>query len=64
MPEAQEHHKALYPVMNAIFDEGSPAGIKEAMAHLNLCHNTVRLPLTPVSESLALQLRTMANALK
>jgi 4-hydroxy-tetrahydrodipicolinate synthase len=63
MAEAQEHHKALYSIMNAIFEEGSPAGIKEVMAHLNLCHKTVRPPLTPVSDSLTQQLKKMANTL-
>jgi 4-hydroxy-tetrahydrodipicolinate synthase len=61
--EAQAHHKSLYSIMNAIFDEGSPAGIKEVMAHLNLCHKTVRPPLTPVSTLLATQLKNMANTL-
>lgn len=63
MIEAQEHHKALYSMMNAIFDEGSPAGIKEVMAHLNLCHKTVRPPLTQVSDALAQRLKNMADAL-
>jgi len=63
MAEAQEHHKALYSIMNAIFDEGSPAGIKEVMEHLNLCSKTVRPPLTPVSDSLANLLKRMASTL-
>jgi 4-hydroxy-tetrahydrodipicolinate synthase len=63
MAEAQKHHKALYSMMNAIFDEGSPAGIKEVMEHLNLCSKTVRPPLTPVSDSLANLLKRMASTL-
>lgn len=63
MAEAQEQHKALYSIMNAIFDEGSPAGIKEVMEHLNLCSKTVRPPLTPVSDSLANLLKRMASTL-
>jgi len=63
MAEAQKQHKALYSMMNAIFDEGSPAGIKEVMEHLNLCSKTVRPPLTPVSDSLANLLKRMASTL-
>ena len=63
MAEAQEYHKALYPIMNAIFDEGSPAGIKEVMAHLNLCNKTVRPPLTPVSDPLKQILQNLSNTL-
>lgn len=61
---AQSEHQALYAIMNAIFDEGSPAGIKVAMEHLGLCGSTVRMPLTQVSSGLANQLKAFTDALR
>jgi 4-hydroxy-tetrahydrodipicolinate synthase len=61
---AKTEHQALYSIMNAIFDEGSPAGIKVAMEHLGLCGSTVRLPLTQVSTGLAHHLKALTDALR
>jgi len=38
-------------VIDLLFLEGSPAGVKSFMSILGLCNNTVRLPLTTVSKS-------------
>jgi 4-hydroxy-tetrahydrodipicolinate synthase len=40
-----------------LFAEGNPAGVKEVLAHLDICENYLRLPLVPVSEKLSDKIR-------
>jgi 4-hydroxy-tetrahydrodipicolinate synthase len=47
---ARENNNKLLGINPHLFVEGNPSGIKEALQHLNLCKNHVRLPLTNVSE--------------
>jgi 4-hydroxy-tetrahydrodipicolinate synthase len=49
--KARQIHYRLFELINLMFVEGSPAGIKALMSILNLCNNNVRLPLCEVSES-------------
>ncbi|MDE7150225.1 MAG: 4-hydroxy-tetrahydrodipicolinate synthase, partial [Bacteroidales bacterium] len=42
------HFKAL-PLIRLFFEEGNPAGIKAALAHIGLCENALRLPLVEAS---------------
>jgi 4-hydroxy-tetrahydrodipicolinate synthase len=46
---AQKLNNKYLSMMNALFVEISPAPVKYIMSKLNLCKNTVRLPLIPVS---------------
>ena len=39
-------------VIGYIFEENNPAGIKAVFEALNLCQDTVRLPLVPASDKL------------
>lgn len=39
-------------LIQLIFKENNPAGIKAALHHLEICQNELRLPLTPASDSL------------
>jgi len=55
--EAQKLHYEMLELIQMIFAEGSPAGIKAALNHLQICEQTVRLPLTPVSEALSDRIR-------
>ena len=41
------------PFINALFSEVNPIPAKAAMAKLGWCENTLRLPLTPMSETKA-----------
>jgi len=41
----------LLPGIDLLFAEGNPAGVKEVLKEMNICDNTLRLPLVPVSES-------------
>ena len=59
--KSKEAYKIHYSLMNAIdliFEENNPAGIKTLMAKLNLCNNTVRLPLVEASIKLQEKINT------
>ncbi len=47
--EARSVHYSLLEIIDQLFIEGSPAGVKAALNILNICENQVRLPLTTVS---------------
>ena len=50
--EAYEIHYKMMDIINYIFEENNPAGIKEVLSQLNICSNTVRLPLVAATENL------------
>jgi len=43
-------HYGLLEIMDALFEDGSPAGIKAALEIMGLCTNILRLPLVPVGQ--------------
>lgn len=47
--EARKLHYQMLGLMNALFADGSPGGIKAALEILGLCGNILRLPLVPVN---------------
>lgn len=49
---ANPYHLSLVEFTRLAFAEGNPAGIKVALKHLNICGDTVRLPLIKASSSL------------
>ncbi|MFB9057889.1 4-hydroxy-tetrahydrodipicolinate synthase [Mariniflexile ostreae] len=49
---AYEIHFKLMDVIGYIFEENNPAGIKAVFKALNMCEDTVKLPLVPASEEL------------
>ncbi|WGF92587.1 4-hydroxy-tetrahydrodipicolinate synthase [Aequorivita marisscotiae] len=50
--EAYEIHYKIAPAIDYIFAEGNPAGIKAVFKKLDICGDTVRLPLVGVSDGL------------
>jgi 4-hydroxy-tetrahydrodipicolinate synthase len=40
-------------IIDMIFEQGNPAGIKQVFQSLGIANNTVRLPLVKVDDSLA-----------
>ena len=42
----------LMPIINLIFEENNPAGIKAVFKKMGYCEDTVRLPLVPATEAL------------
>lgn len=60
--EAYKIHYRLAPMIDMIFAEGNPAGIKSVFQHLNLCENTVRLPLVSASDKLTKEIGDFIKA--
>ncbi len=54
-------HYRLLPLMNAIFEEGNPTGIKALMETEGLINNVLRLPLVKASKQLTNKLTTLYN---
>lgn len=54
-------HNRMLPLMNAIFEEGNPGGIKALLEIEGLANNLVRLPLSKVSKTLYNKLGTLYN---
>lgn len=50
--EAYRIHFKLMDVVDYIFEENNPAGIKAVFEALELCQDTVRLPVVPASKAL------------
>lgn len=50
--KARPIHYELIKIINHLFIEGNPAGIKAVMKELGLCEDIVRLPLTNISDEL------------
>ena len=59
---AYKLHYKLMDVINYIFEENNPAGIKAVFKTLNMCEDTVRLPLVPASRALKTKVRDFVNA--
>ncbi len=57
MSEARLLHYRLLELIQLLFVEGNPAGIKEVLSHLDICENYLRLPLTPVSQLISERMR-------
>jgi 4-hydroxy-tetrahydrodipicolinate synthase len=49
---ARKAHYSMIEFTKMMFAEGSPAGVKSALKQLDVCGETLRLPLVPVSEKL------------
>jgi len=47
--EARLYHYKVLPIINHLFAEGNPGGVKEALAHMDIMKPFVRLPLVNVS---------------
>lgn len=56
-------HYKLLPIMETLFADGSPAGIKALLAMMNLCENKLRLPLVKVNAPVEEKIKTLFNQL-
>lgn len=50
--KARSTHYKLVDIVNLLFKEGNPAGVKCVLKELGICEENVRLPLVQVSENL------------
>jgi len=49
---AREIQFRFLEIIELLFTEGNPSGVKEMLSLMNICHNNVRLPLVPVSRTM------------
>jgi 4-hydroxy-tetrahydrodipicolinate synthase len=61
---AQATQYAMLDLLDALFVEGNPSGIKAALHILGLSQNVLRLPLTPVSQKTYDQLESLIKKMK
>lgn len=62
--KASENHYKLLDIIDTIFADGNPAGIKAAMEILGLASNNLRLPLVKVNKAVNLKLHTLIEEFK
>ena len=51
--KAYELHYQMMPIIDLIFEQGNPAGIKHILHKVNICGDLVRLPLVNIDQDLA-----------
>lgn len=56
--DARAMEARLMPVINMIFEENNPAGIKAVLKKMNFCEDSVRLPLVAATEKLQSKIAT------
>ncbi len=59
--KARELHYMQLEMMNLIFAEGNPGGIKEVLKQRGVCENYVRLPLVEISTDLSEKIKAELN---
>lgn len=61
--DARQTVFALDDLVNMLFEQGNPGGVKCALHHLGICSETVRLPLMPVNEDLSNRIKSKLSDL-
>ena len=51
--KANKIHYSLFDIINQLFADGNPAGIKKALSILNITEDYLRLPLVKVNQQVA-----------
>ncbi len=59
--KAMKIHYQLLPIINALFADGNPAGIKALLEHINILGNNLRLPMVKVNRSVNNELKRLAS---
>lgn len=57
--KARLYHYQLIEIIDALFADGNPAGIKAALEVLGICKNNLRLPLVKVNKSVYNKIKTL-----
>ena len=60
---ARPMHYMLVDIINTLFAEGSPSGVKAYLNEMGICGNDVRLPVVPVSEKLMDKIKALKAAI-
>jgi len=63
LKQAREIHFRFLEVIELLFADGNPSGIKAFMSLRNLCKNNLRLPLVPVSKNIMARIQKAADDL-
>lgn len=61
---ARKAHYELFEVIQNLFADGNPGGVKHVLKDLNICSDHLRLPLVKVNKTVAEQLTRLTMALK
>ncbi len=61
--KARKTFYKILPGIDLLFAEGNPAGVKCLLHQMNICEETLRLPLVPVSEATAGKITTFMSTL-
>jgi 4-hydroxy-tetrahydrodipicolinate synthase len=61
---AREIQFSLIEMIELLFTDGSPAGVKAMLNVMNLCQNTLRLPLVPVSRTIYSRIQKAIDEVK
>jgi 4-hydroxy-tetrahydrodipicolinate synthase len=56
---ARPMHYKLTDIINSMFAEGSPSGVKAFMSQMGICQNTFRLPVVGVSDAMMNKIKSM-----
>jgi 4-hydroxy-tetrahydrodipicolinate synthase len=59
--KARKIHFDLLPIMEKLFEDGSPGGIKAALQIMDLAQNNLRLPVVKVNKAIYFQLQQLIN---
>ncbi|MGB2347113.1 MAG: 4-hydroxy-tetrahydrodipicolinate synthase [Flavobacteriaceae bacterium] len=62
--EAYQEQYAMLDLINLLFQEGNPTGVKAALSLKTVCQNKLRLPLVPASPSLMASLQQEISLLE
>jgi 4-hydroxy-tetrahydrodipicolinate synthase len=63
MENARKLHYKVFELIDYLFAEGNPAGIKNTLAHLGIMQEYVRLPLVPVSKELSSKIKLFLDTI-
>jgi 4-hydroxy-tetrahydrodipicolinate synthase len=61
--EARPLHEKMLPIINTLFAEGSPSGIKAYLSQMGIVKETFRLPVSSVGTDLKNKITTLLNSI-
>jgi 4-hydroxy-tetrahydrodipicolinate synthase len=61
--EAREAHEKILPIINTLFAEGSPSGVKAYLSLMKIVKETFRLPVVGVGADLKMKITELLNSI-
>lgn len=61
--KARMIHEKMLPIINTLFAEGSPSGIKAYLAEMGIVHETFRLPVVGISAELKAKIKVLLSSI-